>query len=64
VKHGAAAHLVQAVADGKLDEEVLQRILKHRSTAPRVVDTTLRYVATNKVATARMLRTWQATHLL
>ena len=62
-KHGAASVLVNAVADGQLTEVVMMRLLKHKGVTT-VAETTLRYVAGDKVATARMLKTADATRLL
>lgn len=63
IKHGAAQVLIKAAAEGRLETSLIPLVLKH-STAQALPQVTLRYLAGDKIAVARALRTAEATRML
>jgi hypothetical protein len=62
-KRGAADVLIHEVAEGRLDVELLPRLLKHKHQQQELPDVTIGYVS-NWIALAKALRTSEATKLL
>jgi hypothetical protein len=62
-KRGAVTLLVEAASEGKVDQWIVARLAKHKTSLMDFPETTLRYTA-NDPATARMLGTQHATLLL
>jgi hypothetical protein len=55
--------LIEQAADGRVDPWIVARLAKHKAGLMEFPETTLRYAA-NDPATARMLKTQDATRLL
>lgn len=63
IKKGAADHLIQHVASGHLQLDVVGRLLKHAKTPQLIHDTSVRYT-TDKATMAVAMGSGQATYLL